>query len=292
MKRRIGQYAAPAVKNHHRLRTGFDLCIQILSHRIGIDGQHFVHQIRPLVEHGFNQSVVVRACALDHVASQCPGAARKADQRHTPVERFADRRDRIKHIPQLGHVGHRQFGHGGFVAHHVSEFGAFAQGKAQTQTHRVGHGQNIAEQNGGIQLVALQRLQRHFSCVVGIGGQTHEAACFGTRGFVFRQGAAGRAHQPDRRVGGGLAHTRAQKSVVLKRCVHRVNCLRSDIAPGSVTLWGFSANAGQASQSRCMTHETCLNYNGAESGWNVTLCGMVRPVVNFQAAVLHHFQPG
>src|SRR5438105_3842717 len=82
----IGPLAAPAVKNHHGLGAGVDLRIQVGRHRIGVDGQHLVYQVGALVEHGFDQAVVVRARALDHVTGQRPWAARKADQRHPAIE--------------------------------------------------------------------------------------------------------------------------------------------------------------------------------------------------------------
>ena len=75
MKSRIGQHAAPAVENHHSLGTSVDLCVQVGRHRIGVDGQHFVHQIGTLVHHGFDQPVVVRTGAFHHIAGQRPGAA-------------------------------------------------------------------------------------------------------------------------------------------------------------------------------------------------------------------------
>ena len=136
------------------------------------------------------------------------------------MERFADRADRIKHIAQLGHVGHGQLADCRFVAHVMGKLGTFAQCEAQAQTHRVWDGQNVAEQNGCIQLVALQRLQGHFSGVVGVGGQAHKAAGLGAGVTVLWQVAASLPHQPDRCVGGGLAHTSADEGVVLKRCVH------------------------------------------------------------------------
>ena len=90
LKRTIGEHATPTVKNHDRLGACFNLCVQVLRHGVGIDLQHSVHQVRAAVQHGFDQAVIVRAGALDHVARQRPGAAREADQRHAAVQGFAD----------------------------------------------------------------------------------------------------------------------------------------------------------------------------------------------------------
>ena len=127
MKRSIGQHTAPTVKNHHRLRARFNLCIQIGCHGIGVNRQHFVHQVRALVQHGLDESVVAGASALDHVASQCPGAARKTNQRHSAIQGFANRRDCIEHITKLVHVWHFKLGNGGFVAHRCGKTRAFAK---------------------------------------------------------------------------------------------------------------------------------------------------------------------
>ena len=215
LKSTVGQHAAPAVKNHHRLRAGFNLRVQVRGHRIGVHSQHAVHQVGALVQHGLDQAVVVRARAFDHVASQRPGAARKTDQRHPAIECLANRGDRVKHIAQLGHVGHFEFGHGRLVAHGGGELRALAQRKRQAQAHGVRHRQDVRKQNGRVQRVTLQRLQRHFGGVVGVGGQPHETTRLGPRGAVLGQIAPGLAHQPDRGVGSGLAPAGAQKGIVL-----------------------------------------------------------------------------
>ncbi|EKD99082.1 MAG: hypothetical protein ACD_23C00144G0004 [uncultured bacterium] len=129
LERAIGQHASPAVKNHHGLGAGFDLGVEVERHRVGIDLQHLVHQVRAAVHHGFHQTVVVRTRTFDHVAGQRPGTAAETDQWYLAIERFADRCDGIKYVAQLGHVRHLQFGHSGFIAHGECKFGALTQGK-------------------------------------------------------------------------------------------------------------------------------------------------------------------
>ena len=136
------------------------------------------------------------------------------------MKRLADGRDCIKHIAQLVHVGHFEPGYGGFVPHHMGKLRAFTQRKRQAQAHRVRDRQDVAEQDCRIKRIALQRLQRHLGGVVSVGGQAHEAARLGARGFVLGQVAARLAHQPDRGVRRGLAQAGAQKGVVLKGCKH------------------------------------------------------------------------
>ena len=90
LERAVRQHAAPAVKNHHGLGAGLDLAIQVRGHGVGIDVQHFVHQVGPLVQHGLDQAVVVGTRAFDHITGQCPGAAAETDQGHAAVQGLAD----------------------------------------------------------------------------------------------------------------------------------------------------------------------------------------------------------
>ena len=110
------------------------------------------------------------------------------------------------------------------VAHRALEARAFALDEVQAEAHRVGHGQDVGEQDGGVERKALERLQRHFGGVVGVRREAHEAAGAGARGVVLGQVAAGLAHQPDRRVVGGLAQERAQEGVVEKGMGHVARC--------------------------------------------------------------------
>ncbi len=135
--------------------ASFDLGVQVQGDSVGVDFQDAVHQIRAAVHQGLHMPVVVRACALDHVARQRPGAARKTDQRHAAIQRLADTGHRVEHVAQLVHVGHSELGHSGFVAHVFGKARAFALGKGQAQAHGVGHGEDVAEQDGRVERVAL-----------------------------------------------------------------------------------------------------------------------------------------
>ena len=173
-----------------------------------------MHQVGARIHQALDEAVVVAALAFDHVAGQRPGAAREADEGHAAVECLADAGHGVEHVAQLVHVGHGQLGHSGFVAHLLGKARAFAFGKRQAQAHGVGHGEDVTEQNGGVQREALQRLQRHFGGVLDVGGQAHEAARLGARGLVLRQVTACLAHQPQGGVIGGLTAARAQEGVV------------------------------------------------------------------------------
>ena len=114
----------------------------------------------------------------------------------------------------------------GFVAHILGKARASPWAKGQPQAHGVGHGQDVAEQNGGVQRVALQRLQRDLGGVIAVGGQAHEAAGLGAGGAVLGQVAPGLAHQPQRRVGRGAAQAGLQEGGVVQGGKARSSALR------------------------------------------------------------------
>jgi hypothetical protein len=76
----VGQDAAPRVENHHLLRAGFDLRVQIVDHCAGGHFQDVMHQVGTAVDHLLDLGVAVAALAFDHVAGQRERAAGEADQ--------------------------------------------------------------------------------------------------------------------------------------------------------------------------------------------------------------------
>ena len=218
LKRAIGKHAAPAIKHHNALCASLYLGIQAGGYRIGINSQYAVQQIGAAVEHVLDGAVVSTACAFNHVASQRPGAARKANQGHAALQGVAGAAYRIKNVAQLLHIRHSQPRNGGFITHWAGKDGAFTVHKIQPQPHRVWNNQNIAKYDRRIQRVTRKRLQGNFGGVAGIARQRHKAARFGAGGAVFRQIAPRLAHEPDRRVAGGQPQAGTQKTVVLQRC--------------------------------------------------------------------------
>jgi hypothetical protein len=108
----------------------------------------------------------------------------------------------------------------GFVAQRVREARPLALGEAQPQAHRIGHGQDVGEQDRRVERIAIDRLQRDLGGEGRVGGQAHEAAGARTRRAVLGQIAPRLPHQPHRRVLGGLAQTGAQEDVVHERGAH------------------------------------------------------------------------
>ena len=105
----------------------------------------------------------------------------------------------------------------------MCELRAFALGKRQAQAHRVGDGEDVGEQDRGVELEALQRLQGDFAGELGVLRQAHEAAGALAGGAVLRKVAAGLAHYPDRGGVGRFAAQGAQEAIVLQRGIHQIN---------------------------------------------------------------------
>jgi hypothetical protein len=138
------------------------------------------------------------------------------NQRHAALQFGANLGDRIEYIAQAVEVGRAQCLHRRLVAQGALELRPFAVGEIQAEAHRVGHRQDVGEQDGGVQRVARQRLQRDFGRVIRVLRKAQERTGAGAGGAVFGQVAASLAHQPEWCVIGRLAQQRAQESVVLE----------------------------------------------------------------------------
>ncbi len=221
VERRMRQYPAPGIEDHHGLRTCFDLRIQVSDHRLGGHFENVVHQLRLVVHQGLHLGVIVAAAAFDHVAGQRERAAGKTDQRHATVQRLADLRHGVGDVFQiLADIRHTQRLDVRFRLQRALELRAFAIGKIQTQPHRIRHGKDVREQDRRVQRETVQRLQRHFGSVVRALAQAEKAAGAFARFAVLRQETTGLAHHPHWRVVGRLAQQGAQEGVVFQFEVH------------------------------------------------------------------------
>ena len=152
------------------------------------------------VHHFFDFSEGLAAAALYHVGRQRPGTAGETDQRHFAVEVFANGAHRIHNIAKflLG-IGHRQFIDIGAAGNGMRETRAFAGFEVESQPHRVGDRQDIAEEDRRIKRIAAQRLQGDFTRQFGVFAQRHKITGYGARRFVLRQITPGLSHHPYRR---------------------------------------------------------------------------------------------
>ena len=73
---------------------------------------------------------------------------------------------------------------------------AFTFGEVQPQTQRIGHGQNIGEQNSRVHRVPSQRLQRNFAGQFGVGAEPHKTARLGAGLAIFGEVPPRLTHHP------------------------------------------------------------------------------------------------
>ena len=219
---RLGQHAAPGIEHHHRLGPGLDLRVEIVRHRRRRDIQDVVEQVRPTVQHLLGLGIGIAATTLDHVARQGKRATRETNERHRTIERAADLAHRIDDIAQMiVRIRRGQIANLPLTTQRSLKAWPLAGGKIQAQPHGIGDGQDVRKQNGRIQVVTGQRLQRHLAGHVRALAEREEIPGPGPRRTIFRQIAARLAHQPQRGVISRLAQQCAQKGIVLKRC-HRL----------------------------------------------------------------------
>lgn len=136
------------------------------------------------------------------------------------MQRAANLGDGVEHVAQAVEIGGVQAAHVVFGAQRARKARAFAGFERQTEAHGIGNGQDVREENGGVEREALKRLKRHLGGVGGVLGERQEAAGLGAGGVVFGQVPARLAHEPDRRVLGRLAQQGAQESIVLQSLGH------------------------------------------------------------------------
>ena len=142
-------------------RAGGDLRVEIGSDGLRIDIAEALQEVRPAVRHPAHGAEVGAAASFDHVARERERASGETQQRHATLEGPLDLGDRIEHVPQACHVGHAQPRDRCLVGGGAGESGPFSLGKAQPEAHRIGHGENIGEQNRRVERKARERLQRH-----------------------------------------------------------------------------------------------------------------------------------
>jgi hypothetical protein len=173
------------------------------------------------VQHALDVREVLAAAALDHVGADRPRTAREADQRHAAPELAADQAHRVHHVAQLAlGVRHRQPVDVGRAAHRAGDLRPLARLELEPDVHRVRDGEDVGEQDRGVEAVTLERLQRDLAGQLRVHAQVEEAAGLRARGAVLGQVAPGLAHHPQRRARRRLSQQRAQQQVVLQGRAH------------------------------------------------------------------------
>ena len=220
---RRGQDAAPGIEQHHGLRAGGDLRVQIQNRRLGEKIEQAMQFPRRFVHHSLDLAEGLAAAAFDHVRSHGPRAAREADQGHPPAQFAAHQGDRVDHVLEFPPgVGHDEPIDVGRRADRVLEPGTFAGLEFQPQVHRMRNRENVREQDGGIERKSVDGLQGDLARDLGVGAHLEKAAGPLPRRAVFRQIAARLAHEPNRPARRRFAQQGAQQQIVGEGRVHDV----------------------------------------------------------------------
>ena len=174
-----------------------------------------MQQIGVAVHHALDAGKVLGRLPLDHIGRQCPRAAGEANQRHPAIQLATDNPYRIGHVAQfLLRIRHPQCIDRCAITHRLAEPRPLALGKVQPQPHRIRDGEDVREQNGGIQWISIQRLQSDLAGQLRGLAQRQEVAGLGAAGTVLGQITTGLTHHPHRRHVHRLPHQGTQKSIV------------------------------------------------------------------------------
>ena len=99
----------------------------------------------------------------------------------------------------------------------MMEFRPFAFCEVQAQSHGIGHGKDVGEQDRRVEIETLQWLQRNFAGQLGVFCQGEKTAGALARRAVLGQVTPSLAHDPDGCGVDRFAAQRAQKTIVAKR---------------------------------------------------------------------------
>ncbi len=205
----------PGIEDLHRLRAGIDLGDEVVAGRGHQQVDEALEIRRPgAVGPALAGGEVPAGAAFQHVAGHRPGRAGEADQRGLRRQFAAQAAD--------GLVDRRQGRVQPLAAQAVDITAAFQRFQARADAllepdllaQGVGHHQDVGEQDRRIEAVAPDRLQGDLDGHIRREAELEETLRPGPQLAVFRQVAAGLAHQPDWRAGQALASERPQQRLV------------------------------------------------------------------------------
>src|SRR5690606_15604767 len=117
-----------------------------------------------------------------------PRAAGKTDQGHAAVQGRTNGADRLHHITEtVFHIRYRQRVDISFGAHGLAETRAFAGFEIQAETHRIGKGEDVGKQDGGVERVAGRLVMRNVAEQLRVGQRLHKPAVTSAAAEVLRR---------------------------------------------------------------------------------------------------------
>ena len=149
----------------------------------------------------------------DHVACHCPRRAAKAYQCRRVRQHRAASLESFKHGFQPCHIGFGQKRFNVRLCLKCLKFGSLAGFKPDFLPHRIRHDENVAEHDGCIESKSANRLQCGFCRELGIVAKFQKSRGGCPDLAIFRQIAAGLAHQPNWRRGKAFTVHCSQKGL-------------------------------------------------------------------------------
>ena len=202
----------PRVENLDRLHAGMDLQPQVVDHGHRQLFEQGLQRGRLGEQHPLDSAEAFFAFALHQVRRQGERRSAKADQRHLARQLASQQANRVGHERH-----HLRRWLGVKCVHLAPRANRLRDLRSRRERHANAEGierqEDVGEEDRGIQLEPPQRLQRHFSGEVRRPAQVQKidaAAQFA----VFRQVAAGLAHDPEWRAVHRFAPAGTQETIV------------------------------------------------------------------------------
>jgi len=212
------QQAAPGVEQLHRIRARVHLREQQFRHHVRDGGQRFARQRRVAMHERARFAKILAAAAFDAVGEQRERCARETEDAVASVQRLLQMRNGAWQIVDALHDPVELPGvvvRG--TAQRPRNARAFTRSEAHTQAHRQRHDQDVGENDGRVERVAIQRFERGARGQLGRLADVPETV-LRTQCAIARQIAAGLAHEPD---GGSVERVTAQRREETLARMHR-----------------------------------------------------------------------
>ena len=191
---------SPGVEELDDLRARADLFAQVPDAHLGELLEQGMRGVGFGLQEGAEDVVLLAACALNGVRGERERRAAEADQRHARLA--TDQPDRVRH-ERRNLLGGRyaQRLDGGAASHRRRQHRPGAE--VELQPHGGQRRHDVREQDGGVETVATDRLQRHLCRQFGRARQLPEGVLLLQRA-VLGQMTARLPHDPDGRHRGVL----------------------------------------------------------------------------------------
>ena len=206
--------SGPRIEDLQRLDARLDLRLQVVRDRVGEQGAETVPRGRLRIHERFRPRVGCRGSALDRVGRQRERRAAESDQRNAPLQFRAKDPDGLEDVGErLPRLEARQPVHVLGGADRVVDRRPFTLHEIEVQPHRRERDEQIGEENRGVHVDEVHRLQRDGHGQFRVGTDLEEGIALAQRAIV-RHVAARLAHEPDRRLVDRLPPAGAQKPIV------------------------------------------------------------------------------